>query len=87
VVANKRTGVDVDKWDYFLRDTHNLGISVTFDYSRLVKLSRVNRLKNEEQHICLRDKAIDNLYEMFHARRTLHNSAYQHRVVQTIDSM
>jgi len=41
----------------------------------------------EGNHICFRDKEIDNLYDMFHARRTLHRTAYQHRVVKTIDSM
>ena len=33
IVANKRTGIDVDKWDYFARDCHNLGIQNNFDYS------------------------------------------------------
>jgi len=31
IVANKLTGVDVDKWDYFSRDCHGLGISCSFD--------------------------------------------------------
>lgn len=32
IVANKRTGIDVDKFDYFSRDCHNLGISNSFDH-------------------------------------------------------
>ena len=32
IVANKRTGIDVDKFDYFARDCHCLGISNSFDY-------------------------------------------------------
>ena len=31
VVANKRNGIDVDKWDYFSRDCHCLGIPNNFD--------------------------------------------------------
>jgi HD superfamily phosphohydrolase len=31
IVANKRTEVDVDKWDYFARDCHHLGIPNSFD--------------------------------------------------------
>lgn len=88
IVANKRTGVDVDKWDYFLRDGQSLRIRVTFEYERLIRFSRVLPGPNGEgNHICFRDKEIDNLYDMFHARRTLHRTAYQHRVVKIIDSM
>lgn len=87
IVANKRSGVDVDKWDYFLRDSHSLGIKVTFDYLRLIKFSRVINVAGEGPQICFRDKEVDSLYDMFHARRTLHRTAYQHRVVKTVDSM
>ena len=30
-MANKRTGIDVDKLDYFDRDCYHLGISHSFD--------------------------------------------------------
>ncbi|XP_076061781.1 SAM and HD domain containing deoxynucleoside triphosphate triphosphohydrolase falten isoform X4 [Oratosquilla oratoria] len=86
IVANKRNGVDVDKWDYFLRDGHNLGIRVTFDYKRLVNFSRVIRVDNKYQ-ICVRDKVAECVYEMFETRQKLHVKAYQHRVVKIIDSM
>ena len=32
IVANKKNGIDVDKWDYFARDCHHLGIMISFDY-------------------------------------------------------
>ena len=32
IVANKRTEVDVDKFDYFARDCHHLGIPNGFDF-------------------------------------------------------
>ena len=32
IVANKRTGIDVDKFDYFSRDCHSLGIKSSFDH-------------------------------------------------------
>ena len=40
IVANKRNGIDVDKFDYFARDCHGLGISKSFDSKRLVRFAR-----------------------------------------------
>ena len=34
IVANKSTGIDVDKWDYFLRDSAALNMGIKFDYQR-----------------------------------------------------
>lgn len=35
IVANWKSGVDVDKWDYFLRDSHSLGLQVNWQYEKL----------------------------------------------------
>lgn len=123
-MANKDTGIDVDKWDYFLRDSQALGIKVcvslyvclhvcfylvfkvnhfniycipvlissvsaqvTFDYHRIIQFSRVITVEDEGPQICIRDKECSNVYDMFHARRVLHRTAYKHRVVQIIDRM
>ena len=32
IVANKLTGIDVDKWDYYTRDCHYLGIEQDFQW-------------------------------------------------------
>ena len=32
IVANEKNGIDVDKWDYFARDCHYLGVKTNFDY-------------------------------------------------------
>lgn len=60
---------------------------VTFDYLRLIKFSRVINVEGEGPQICVRDKECVNLYDMFHARRILHRTAYQHRVTKTVDTM
>ena len=41
IVANKRNGIDVDKFDYFARDCHQLGITKSFDATRLMIFARV----------------------------------------------
>uniref|UniRef100_A0A672LDA9 HD/PDEase domain-containing protein n=1 Tax=Sinocyclocheilus grahami TaxID=75366 RepID=A0A672LDA9_SINGR len=77
IVANKRNGIDVDKWDYFARDCHYLGISKSFDHQRLLMFARVS--------ICYRDKEENNIYDMFRTRYTLHRQAYQHKTVNIIE--
>ncbi|XP_055044729.2 deoxynucleoside triphosphate triphosphohydrolase SAMHD1 [Misgurnus anguillicaudatus] len=86
VVANKRNGIDVDKWDYFARDCYHLGIQNNFDYHRFLKFARVCEVRGKK-HICTRDKEVGNLYDMFHTRNCLHRRAYQHRVGNIIETM
>ncbi|KAL1281474.1 hypothetical protein QQF64_000277 [Cirrhinus molitorella] len=86
IVANKQNGIDVDKWDYFARDCHHLGIRNSFDHKRLLKFARVCKV-NGRKHICFRDKEADNVYDMFRTRYTLHRQAYQHKIGYIIDIM
>nr|KAF6472406.1 SAM and HD domain containing deoxynucleoside triphosphate triphosphohydrolase 1 [Molossus molossus] len=86
IVANKRNGIDVDKWDYFARDCHHLGIQNSFDYKRFIKFARVCEV-GDRTHICIRNQEIWNLYDMFHTRNSLHRRAYQHKVGNIIDMM
>lgn len=55
IVANKRNGIDVDKWDYFARDCHCLGVPNNFDLKRFMKFARVIYVNGRRQ-ICTRDK-------------------------------
>ncbi|KAG7323772.1 hypothetical protein KOW79_013474 [Hemibagrus wyckioides] len=86
IVANKRTGIDVDKWDYFARDCYHLGIQNNSDYRRFLKFARVCDVKGKK-HICTRDKEVGDLYDMFHTRNCLHRRAYQHKVGNVIEVM
>ncbi|KAK6186461.1 hypothetical protein SNE40_008496 [Patella caerulea] len=87
IVANKRNSVDVDKFDYFARDSYMLGIKNNFDHHRFMRFCRVIEDENDDLRICIRDKEAENLYEMFHTRKTLHSRAYQHAVTQAVESM
>ncbi|XP_049895567.1 deoxynucleoside triphosphate triphosphohydrolase SAMHD1-like, partial [Epinephelus moara] len=86
IVANKTNGVDVDKFDYFARDCHHLGIQNNFDHLRYFKFARVCEVKGQK-HICSRDKEVFNLYDMFHTRYSLHRRAYQHSVNKIVEFM
>ena len=86
IVANKRNGIDVDRWDYFSRDARALGISNSFDYKRLMLYLRVIDVDGDLQ-ICPRDKEASSLYDMYHTRNSLHRRAYQHKTVGIVDHM
>ncbi|KAL3064366.1 hypothetical protein OYC64_000611 [Pagothenia borchgrevinki] len=96
IVANKRNGIDVDKFDYFARDSYHLGIKNNFDHGRFIKFARVCKVDGLEvnglevdgqKHICTRDKEVNNLYNLFHTRYSLHRRAYKHKVKQIIEYM
>ncbi|XP_075902012.1 deoxynucleoside triphosphate triphosphohydrolase SAMHD1 [Nelusetta ayraudi] len=86
IVANKTNGIDVDKWDYFARDCHHLGIHNNFDYHRFIKFARVCEFDGQKT-ICTRDKEVANLYDMFYTRNCLHRRAYQHKVGNIVEDM
>uniref|UniRef100_A0A3Q1HLR5 HD domain-containing protein n=1 Tax=Anabas testudineus TaxID=64144 RepID=A0A3Q1HLR5_ANATE len=87
IVSNKTNGVDVDKFDYFARDCHHLGMQNNFDYRRFLKFARVCEAEDGKKHICIRDKEVYNMYDFFHTRYCLHRRAYQHRVNKAIEIM
>merc|ERR1712137_424771 len=82
IVANARNSVDVDKFDYLARDCYNMDFKASYDFSRLMKFSRVI---NHE--ICFHSKEVYNLYELFHTRYSLFKQVYTHRVNKAIEYM
>ncbi|XP_030219568.1 deoxynucleoside triphosphate triphosphohydrolase SAMHD1-like [Gadus morhua] len=86
IVSNKRNGIDVDKFDYFARDCHHLGIKSNFDHDRFIKFAKVFKVDGEQQ-ICTREKEVGNLYDFFHTRNSLHRRAYQHKVTNIVETM
>ncbi|XP_069608082.1 deoxynucleoside triphosphate triphosphohydrolase SAMHD1-like [Ranitomeya imitator] len=87
IVANKKSGIDVDKMDYFARDCHHLGLRNNFDYGRFLTFARVCEDENGKQHICTREKEVWNMCEFFHTRYSLHQRACQHKVGNAIEMM
>lgn len=86
IVANKENDIDVDKWDYFLRDGHQLNIQITYDYRRSLALCRVV-LKNGRPFIAFRDKEACSVFDIFRVRADLHVRAYQHIAVKNLELM
>uniref|UniRef100_A0A8C8DP52 SAM domain and HD domain 1 n=1 Tax=Oryzias sinensis TaxID=183150 RepID=A0A8C8DP52_9TELE len=86
IVSNKQNGIDVDKFDYFARDCHHLGLKNNFDHMRYFKFTRVIEVEGNK-HICTRDKEAGNLYDLFYTRDRLHRRACQHKVKMSVDIM
>ncbi|CBH11791.1 hypothetical protein, conserved [Trypanosoma brucei gambiense DAL972] len=88
IVSNKRNGMDVDKLDYFHRDSIACygRAAVDVQIRRLLKSCKV--LCCEEQHqICFEEKMALSLGDIFSVRAKLHKHAYQHRVTLAIEQM
>ena len=91
IVANKRNGIDVDKMDYFLRDTHQLNVAKSFDALRLMRFARVYPVQRGDvgtcTEICFHKKECWNITELFHTRYSLYKRAYLHKVSSGVDMM
>jgi HD superfamily phosphohydrolase len=95
IVANKRNGIDVDKWDYFLRDASRLGLTTAFNAAtvqRLIRHARVMTVEGESggdpcTQIGYHVKMGKEVYSLFRARFQLHDTAYQHKTARCIEYM
>ena len=88
IVANKIYEVDCDKFDYFARDCHNLGMKSNFDHLRYIHNIQIKLSPDDNGlHLCPRDKLAFNIYELFHTRWSLHHRAYQHKTTKAVEEM
>ncbi|KAL1485042.1 hypothetical protein MTO96_032209 [Rhipicephalus appendiculatus] len=87
IVCNPDSGLDVDKWDYYLRDCHAVGVTCGFQYERLVSSARVVFTEDGAAHIAFRDKELENVYEMFRTRSRLHKTVYRHHFAGVAETM
>lgn len=86
IINNDDSGLDVDKFDYFLRDCLHLGLPCSFEYERLMQYAKVFYVEDKAQ-ICFRDKTLESVYNVFRTRSNLHRLAYQHKVTIIIEQM
>lgn len=84
IVSNWRSGLDVDKFDYFRRDAYHLGIQRHFDHERYFKGVKV-LMHDGVATISPPAKEIDTLRDMLELRKFLHRAAYQHKTVKKLE--
>ena len=76
IVSNNLNAIDVDKFDYLIRDTTNLGLKFGFDYKRLL-----NDAKVIDNIICYPEQMYNEVSAIFDTRYKLHKQVYTHKVV------
>ncbi|XP_020410036.1 deoxynucleoside triphosphate triphosphohydrolase SAMHD1 homolog isoform X2 [Prunus persica] len=82
IVANGRTEIDVDKFDYIVRDSRACGIGSGFQFERLMETMRVM-----DDEICYRANEYLTLHKLFATRADLHRTVYTHPKVKAIELM
>ncbi|CAK5264989.1 unnamed protein product, partial [Mycena citricolor] len=98
IVANKRNGLDVDKFDYIARDSYMIGEACTISFQRhvilpvlchafLIPRSLINSARVINDEICYDIKDINQLYEIFYTRFKLHKTIYNHKTASSIECM
>ena len=76
IVSNYLNGLDVDKYDYLIRDSRILGFNLSFDVSRLI-----DDILVVNNNICYPEQVIFEIYNMFNLRYNLHKVVYSHKSV------
>lgn len=82
VVANKRNGIDVDKFDYLARDTFFCGLPKA-DFS--TRLLLTNRVIGDQ--VCYQRKESMALYNLFAKRYEMFKMVYNHPVATAVETM
>ena len=88
IIANDVDGIDVDKMDYLLRDTHNTGVMChDVDINRFIDYARVLPNTDNEEVLCYPEKLAHDIHQLFLTRHRLHCTVYQHPVVRSFEMM
>ncbi|KAK7407259.1 hypothetical protein VNO78_09012 [Psophocarpus tetragonolobus] len=82
IVANGRNGIDVDKFDYIVRDSRACGLGCNFEPQRLMETMQV-----VDDEICYRAKDYLTVHKLFATRADLHRTVYTHAKVKAIELM
>ncbi|KAE8955762.1 hypothetical protein PF005_g32292, partial [Phytophthora fragariae] len=90
IVNNAHSGLDVDKLDYFMRDSLHTGAKMSCDTDLLIRNARVlvdREDPDENMVVCFPEKLPGQIMQAFRTRYELHQSVYQHKGVRAIDYM
>jgi len=81
IVSNKN-GIDVDRFDYIMRDTKMIGLNYGIEWRRIMKGSKL-----QNNQIIYSDKVKIPIEDFFRTRYILYKEIYHHRAVRSIEHM
>lgn len=81
IVSNK-TGVDIDRFDYILRDLKMTGLNYGIEYERIM-----NNTFIKDGELIYSEKVKTSIEEFFRIRFIMHKEVYNHRTVRSIEYM
>jgi HD superfamily phosphohydrolase len=83
IVANYTNSLDVDKFDYLMRDIYYLsGYSKINDFTKILKYNRII-----DNTICYNSKISLDIYNLFQQRYIMHKQYYNHKIGKAIEYM
>lgn len=82
IIANKINSIDVDKFDYLIRDPYHIGFNYSFDHTRLFNKTRI--INNE---IYYHKAVVNDIYDMYSTRYNFHREIYNHKAVKAVELM
>lgn len=85
VVANKRNGIDVDKFDYLQRDSMMCGVPVTLDAKRLMTFSRLS--PNRDRIVFKQSEYQSLAVGLLQTRAEMHRRVYTHQKIKSVEFM
>lgn len=81
IVSNKRCGLDIDRLDYLQRDTYHAGhAGFQPDYI-------IDCLEIRDNELAVKEKAREELLNMFQTRRRLFKVIYHHKTTSRLEEM
>lgn len=80
IISNPINSIDVDKFDYLVRDTNSVGLKFSFNSTRIM-----NDVKIINDNICYSLQCSEDIYHMFFIRYRLHRQIYNHKAVKALE--
>ena len=81
-IVSNVNGVDVDRFDYLMRDISMIGLNYGIEYKRIMKHSKI-----ENQEIIYSSKVKQNIEDFFRTRTIMYKEVYNHHTVRAIEFM